>query len=111
MVRRQKKTAADIFDAAELNGARPIEETDINGDRVPSVIQLGTEKNYERMLELWDEYVHSPNIPEREHLLSFPSMEQVREKISWKEPSRFADTKALYGLLCEGLECHARDRP
>lgn len=87
MVRQQKKTAADIFDAAELNGARPVEETDINGDRVPSVIQPGTEINYDRMLDLWDEYVHSPSAPVKEHQLSFPSLEQVREKISWKEPS------------------------
>ncbi|KAG9242200.1 hypothetical protein BJ878DRAFT_544482 [Calycina marina] len=56
MVRQQKKTAADIFDAAELNGARPVEETDINGDPVPSVIQPGTEINYDRMLDLWDEF-------------------------------------------------------
>lgn len=72
MVRQQKKTAADIFDAAELNGARPVEETDINDDPVPSVIQPGTEINYDRMLNLWDEYVHSPSMPQREHILSFP---------------------------------------
>ena len=28
-MRQQRKTAAEIFDAAELNGARPVEETDI----------------------------------------------------------------------------------
>lgn len=110
MFRQQKKTAADIFDTAELNGARPVEETDINGDLVPSVIQPGTQINYDRILDLWDEYVHSPSMPEREHLLSLPSMEQIREKISWKEPSRFADTEALYGLLCDRLECHAKNR-
>lgn len=111
MVRQQKKTTADIFDTAELNRARPVEETDINGDRVPSVIQPGTEINYNRMLDLWDKYVDSPSMLEREHLLSFPSMEQVRQKISWEKPSRFADTKALYGLLCDRLECHAKDKP
>jgi hypothetical protein len=57
MVRQQKKTAADIFDAAESNGARPVEETNINGDLVPNDIQLGTEINYKRMLDLWDECV------------------------------------------------------
>jgi hypothetical protein len=56
-MRQQKKTAAEIFDAAESNGARPVEETDINGDPVPKVLQAGTKVNYDRMIELWDEYV------------------------------------------------------
>lgn len=111
MVRPQKKTAAEIFDAAERDGARPVEETDFNGDRVPSVIQPGTEINYDRMLHLWDEYVYSPSMLVRECLLSFPSLEQVRQKISWRDPSQFEDTEAFYGLLCERLECHAKGRP
>ena len=37
-MRQPKKTAAEIFDAAELNRARPVEETDINGDPVPQVL-------------------------------------------------------------------------
>jgi hypothetical protein len=56
-MRLQKKSAAQIFDAAELNGARPVAETDINGDPVPKVIQPGTKVNYNRMMDLWDEYV------------------------------------------------------
>jgi hypothetical protein len=56
-MRQQKKTAAEIFDAAESNGARPVEETDINGDPVPKVLQPGTKVNYNRMIDLWDEYV------------------------------------------------------
>ena len=104
MVRRKKKTAADIFDATKENGARPVEETDINGDRVPTRIKDGTKENYDRMMELWDEYVYNSDIPLGGHLLSFPLMEQVQEKISWKEHSRFANTEALYGLLCKGLE-------
>ena len=52
MVRQRKKTTADIFDAAELNRARPVEETDINGDLVPSVIELRTKINYDRMIDL-----------------------------------------------------------
>jgi hypothetical protein len=56
-VRQQKKTAADIFDAAESNGIRPVEETDINSDPAPRVLQPGTEGNYSRMLDHWDEYV------------------------------------------------------
>lgn len=71
MVRQQKKTAADIFDAAESNGARPVEETDINGDPVPRVLQPGTEGNYNRMLDHWDEYVSGvlACLCEREYLL------------------------------------------
>jgi hypothetical protein len=42
IMKQQKKTAADIFNAAESNGARPVEETDINGDPVPKVLQAGT---------------------------------------------------------------------
>ena len=49
---QQKKTIADIFDAAELNGAQLVKETDINGDPVLSVIQLKTKINYNRMLNL-----------------------------------------------------------
>ena len=57
MVRQQKKSAAEIFDAAESNGARPIGETDIDGNQVPSVLQHGTTVNYDRMIDLWDECV------------------------------------------------------
>ena len=61
---RKKKTAAEIFDAAESNGARPVEETDINGDPVPKVLQPGTKDNYNRMIDLWDEYVSTyPRMP------------------------------------------------
>jgi hypothetical protein len=49
MMRQQKKTAAEIFDAAELNGARPVGETDINGNLVPKILQLGTKVNYDRI--------------------------------------------------------------
>jgi hypothetical protein len=51
-MRLQKKSAAQIFDAAELNGARPVAETDINGDLVPKVIQSGTKVNYNWMMDL-----------------------------------------------------------
>ena len=56
-MRQQKKTAADIFNAAESNEARPVEEMNINGDLVPKVIQASTKVNYDRMIELWDEYI------------------------------------------------------
>ena len=63
-MRQQKKTAADIFNAAESNGARPVEETNINGDPVPKVLQAGTKVNYDRMIELWDEYISThPMMP------------------------------------------------
>jgi hypothetical protein len=52
MVRQRKKTIADIFDAAKLNRARPVKETDINGDLVPSVIKTGTKINYDRIIDL-----------------------------------------------------------
>ena len=55
-MRQPKKTPADLFDAAESNGARPVHETDISGDRVHNVYQLGTMVNYDRMMNLWDEY-------------------------------------------------------
>jgi hypothetical protein len=38
MVRQQKKTTADIFDAAESNRARLVKETNINNDPVPRVL-------------------------------------------------------------------------
>ena len=64
-MRQQKKTAAEIFDAAELNRAGPVGETDITGDPVPKVLQPGTEVNYNQMIGLWDEYVSRyPRMPE-----------------------------------------------
>jgi hypothetical protein len=56
-MRQIKKTAAEIFDAAKLNGARPVEETNINGDPVCKVLQPGTKVNYDRIIDLLDEYV------------------------------------------------------
>ena len=43
---------ANIFDATELNRARLVKETDINSDLVPRVLKLGTNSNYNRMLDL-----------------------------------------------------------
>jgi hypothetical protein len=37
-MRLQKKSVAKIFDAAKLNSARPVAETDINSDLVPKMI-------------------------------------------------------------------------
>jgi hypothetical protein len=56
-MRQQKKTAAEIFDTAELNGALHMEETNINGDLVLKVLQAGNKANYDRIIELWDKHV------------------------------------------------------
>jgi hypothetical protein len=57
IMRQQKKIVAEIFDAAESNYMGPVEETDINGDLVPKVLQPSTKVNYNWMIDLWDEYV------------------------------------------------------
>ena len=51
-MKQQKKTAADIFNAAKSNGALLVDETDINGDPVPKVPQADTKVNYNWMIEL-----------------------------------------------------------
>jgi hypothetical protein len=50
------RTAKAIFDAGEADGALPVEETGINGDEVHSVLEPGTKSNYDRMIDLSDEY-------------------------------------------------------
>jgi hypothetical protein len=87
MVRQQKKTAAEIFDAAESNGARPVEETEINGDPVPRVLQTGTEHNYNRMIDLWDEYASNPGMPEREYLLIITLLGGTDTRGELREPT------------------------
>jgi hypothetical protein len=36
---------------------------------VPRVLEAGTDSNYNRMIDLWDEYVSDPSMPKREYLL------------------------------------------
>jgi hypothetical protein len=50
------KTAADIFDAAEADGALPVGETNLNSDEVHSVLEKGSKINYSRMINLCYEY-------------------------------------------------------
>lgn len=51
-----KKTVAEIFEANELHGGRPVGGSNINGEPVPKVLQSGTKVkvNYNRMMKLWD---------------------------------------------------------
>ena len=51
----KKRTAAEFFDDATINGHESLAETTVNGDKVPKGLQDGTKINYERMLDLWDE--------------------------------------------------------
>lgn len=51
-----RKTAADIFNAGDAHGALSLEDANINDDEVYSNLQTGTELNYDRMIELSDEY-------------------------------------------------------
>ena len=51
----EKRSAAQFFDDAAINGHEPLAETDLNGDRVSKKLEDGTEVNYQRMLVLWDE--------------------------------------------------------
>ena len=52
---RKKRTAAQFFDDAVINGHEPLAVTDLNGDKVSKGIEDGTQVNYKRMLDLWDE--------------------------------------------------------
>ena len=54
---RKKRTAAQLFNDAVTNGHEPLHETDVNGDTVAKGLEDGTELNYKRMLDLWDECV------------------------------------------------------
>ncbi|KAI9806300.1 MAG: hypothetical protein M1825_006415 [Sarcosagium campestre] len=54
---KKKRTAAQFFDDAELNGLESLIEANMNSDKVSKHIESGTEINYNRMLVLWDEYV------------------------------------------------------
>ena len=54
---RKKRTAAQFFDDAMTNGHEPLHETNVNGDTVAKGLEDGTELNYKRMLDLWDECV------------------------------------------------------
>jgi hypothetical protein len=56
LVTAMARTAKAIFDAGEADGALPVEETGINGDEVHSVLEPGTKSNYDRMIDLSDEY-------------------------------------------------------
>jgi hypothetical protein len=52
---RGKRTAADVFDNAETSGLEKLDVSDINGDPVYRELEPGTQINYSRMLDLWDE--------------------------------------------------------
>ena len=54
---RKKRTAAQFFDDATINGHEPLYEAHVNGDTVAKGLEDGTELNYKRILDLWDEYV------------------------------------------------------
>jgi len=51
----RKRTAEEFFDDAEENGWQSSANADVNGDRVGKPIEPGTELNYTRMTDLWDE--------------------------------------------------------
>jgi hypothetical protein len=55
-----KRTAANIFDAANTNGAVPLAETELNSNKVHHVLQTGSESNYARMMDLCDEQAFPP---------------------------------------------------
>ena len=55
-----RKSAADIFDAGEVYSTLSLEEANINGDEVHSVLETGSEINYNRMIDLSNEYVLPP---------------------------------------------------
>lgn len=50
------RTARALFDAAEANGALPVEQTNINGNKVHSHLEKSSKENYTKMMELSDEY-------------------------------------------------------
>lgn len=54
MVKR-KRTAAQFFDVAEINGLESLINANISSDKVFKHLESGTEINYNRMLDLWDE--------------------------------------------------------
>lgn len=51
----KKRNAAQFFDDAETNGHELLLETELNDDKVAKKLEGGTEINYKRMLDLWDE--------------------------------------------------------
>jgi len=55
MAKKQKRSAADLLDAAELNGTRP--KSDFDGKRVASHLEPKTQENYDQMMDQWNEYV------------------------------------------------------
>lgn len=52
---KRKRAAADVLDTAEEMGLESLADSNITGERVYSEIQYGTDINYIRMLDLWDE--------------------------------------------------------
>jgi hypothetical protein len=50
------KTAAEIFDAAKADSALLVVETNINGDIVHSLLETSSKINYNRMIDLYNEY-------------------------------------------------------
>lgn len=52
---KKKRTAAEFFDDAEANGLESAAKAGINGDKVNKPLEPGTESNYHRMMDLWDE--------------------------------------------------------
>ena len=52
---KKKRTAAEFFDDAEDNGLETAAKATVNGDKVSKPLQNGTELNYDRMVDLWDE--------------------------------------------------------
>ena len=56
---RKKRTAAQFFDNATINGYEPLYETHVNGNTVAKEIEDDIKLNYKQMLDLWDKYVLS----------------------------------------------------
>lgn len=52
---KKKRSAAQFFDDAEINGLESLINANINSDKVFNPLESGTEINYNRMLDLWDE--------------------------------------------------------
>ena len=51
----KKRSAAQFFDDAVTNGHESLDQTELDDDKVPKKLEGGTEINYKRMLDLWDE--------------------------------------------------------
>ena len=50
-----KRNAAQALDDAETHGLESLEQANVNNDKVSKKLEPGTQCNYDRMLDFWDE--------------------------------------------------------